>query len=84
MRMVAPNYWTAEMVRALPDLFVVDPAEARTLGWTRMQRLLLAVEVWTPGATFPVVEEETLRWAPDGAATPVTIVLGDLFAHSPR
>jgi Uma2 family endonuclease len=31
-----------------PDLFVVDREEARTLDWTRMQTLLLAVEVLSP------------------------------------
>ena len=31
-----------------PDLFVVDRTEARTLDWTRMQTLLLAVEVLSP------------------------------------
>ncbi len=113
MHMVAPRYWTADMVRALPDdgqryevvfgellvspsprplhqlvlgrlqravlnyldrepvgayfaspadiswsqdtlvqpdLFVVDPDEARTLDWTRMQRLLLACEVMSPSS----------------------------------
>ena len=33
-----------------PDLFVVDPDEARTLDWTRMQRLLLACEVMSPSS----------------------------------
>ena len=101
-----------------PDLFVVDPAQAGTLDWSRMQRLLLAVEVlspsstradrftkrvlyqqvgipaywlvdadaravevWTPGASFPVVEDETLRWAPDGASAPLELDLGALFAR---
>ena len=31
-----------------PDLFVVDLEEARALDWTRMQTLLLAVEVLSP------------------------------------
>jgi Uma2 family endonuclease len=31
-----------------PDVFVVDLAEARTLDWTRMKTLLLAVEVLSP------------------------------------
>jgi Uma2 family endonuclease len=31
-----------------PDLFVVDREEGRTLDWTRMQTLLLAVEVLGP------------------------------------
>ena len=33
-----------------PDVFVVDLAEARTLDWTRMQHLLLAVEVLSPSS----------------------------------
>jgi Uma2 family endonuclease len=33
-----------------PDVFVVDPAEARTLDWTRMRTLLLAVEVLSPSS----------------------------------
>lgn len=31
-----------------PDLFVVDLTEARTLDWSRMRRLLLAIEVLSP------------------------------------
>ena len=31
-----------------PDLFVVDIAEARTLDWSRMRHLLLAIEVLSP------------------------------------
>ncbi len=31
-----------------PDLFVVDPAEARTLDWAAMQHLLLVIEVLSP------------------------------------
>ena len=33
-----------------PDLFVVDPDEARTLDWTRMQHLLLVVEILSPSS----------------------------------
>ena len=33
-----------------PDVFVVDLSEARTLDWTRMQHLLLAVEVLSPSS----------------------------------
>jgi Uma2 family endonuclease len=33
-----------------PDVFVVDLAEARTLDWSRMQHLLLAVEVLSPSS----------------------------------
>jgi Uma2 family endonuclease len=100
-----------------PDLFVVVPDEARTLDWTRMKHLLLvveilspsslradrhtkralyqsvgvetywvvdadarAVEVWTPDADFPVVEDEVLRWQPVGATQALEISLAELFA----
>lgn len=99
-----------------PDVFVVDLAEARTLDWTRMRTLLLAVEVlspssaradrftkrrlyqeraipaywvvdpdarlvevWTPDATFPVVERERVVWRPAGAAEPLVLRLQELF-----
>ena len=99
-----------------PDLLVVDLGQARTGQWSAMQRLLLAVEilspssvradkftkrvlyqrhlvetywvvdadtksveVWTPGAIFPVAEEVTLRWKPVGAASDLVIALEELF-----
>ncbi|MEO7477359.1 MAG: Uma2 family endonuclease [Gemmatimonadales bacterium] len=33
-----------------PDVFVVDPAEARTLAWSRMRTLLLVAEVLSPSS----------------------------------
>jgi Uma2 family endonuclease len=39
-----------------------------------------SVEVWTPGALFPVVERERLTWRPEGAAIPCVIELGEIFA----
>jgi len=33
-----------------PDVFVVSPAEARTLTWSRMRTLLLVVEVLSPSS----------------------------------
>ena len=61
---MAVTYYTADMVRALPDdgqryevggdtlvqpdLFVVPLGEARTLDWSQMRTLLLAVEVLSP------------------------------------
>jgi Uma2 family endonuclease len=33
-----------------PDVFVVDLAEARTLEWSRMKHLLLAIEVLSPSS----------------------------------
>jgi Uma2 family endonuclease len=34
-----------------PDVFVVDPAEARTSEWSKMKNLLLVAEVMSPGTT---------------------------------
>jgi Uma2 family endonuclease len=48
-------------------IWLVDPA----------QRL---VEVWTPGARFPVVEHERVTWQPDGATEPLVIEIADLLA----
>lgn len=99
-----------------PDLFVVPLEQARTLDWARITRLLLvaevlspssrradrftkrleyqrqqvplywivdpderAVEVWTPGDTFPRFERERLVWQPAGAVTPFGLDLPDLF-----
>jgi len=112
---MAVTYYTADMVRALPDdgqryevggdtlvqpdLFVVPLGEARTLDWSQMRTLLLAVEVlspstaradrftkrrlyqevgiptywivdpdartlevWTPSATLPAVENTAPAW----------------------
>jgi Uma2 family endonuclease len=39
--------WTDDTL-VQPDVFVVDRREARTLDWTRMKTLLLAVEVLSP------------------------------------
>jgi Uma2 family endonuclease len=39
--------WGADSL-VQPDVFVVDLAEARTLDWSRMQHLLLAIEVLSP------------------------------------
>jgi Uma2 family endonuclease len=99
-----------------PDLFVVPLEQARTLDWAQITRLLLvaevlspssrradrftkrleyqrqqvplywivdpderAVEVWTPGDTFPRFERERLVWQPAGAVTPFGLDLPDLF-----
>jgi hypothetical protein len=37
------------------------------------------VEIWTPEATFPVVERERLEWRPDPAAPPLRISVPELF-----
>ncbi|NOT07207.1 MAG: Uma2 family endonuclease [Gemmatimonadales bacterium] len=39
-----------------------------------------AVEVWTPDALFPVVEEDRIVWRPDGAEAPCIIELAEVFA----
>jgi Uma2 family endonuclease len=41
--------WSSDVL-VQPDVFVVDLAEARTLDWTRMQHLLLAIEVLSPSS----------------------------------
>jgi Uma2 family endonuclease len=64
MGMVAPAYYTADMVRALPadiswssdtlvqpDLFVADSAEVRTLDWNNVKSLQLVIEVLGPTTT---------------------------------
>ena len=38
------------------------------------------VEMWTPGAVFPVVEEAKLCWQPPAASTALEIPLAELFA----
>lgn len=99
-----------------PDLFVAPLAQVRTLEWTQVKDLLLVievmspssergdrfakrrlyqeqgipfywvvdgdermVEVWTPGARFPVVERERLVWHPVGSARAFTLELAELF-----
>ena len=99
-----------------PDVFVVPVEQARTLEWSGITRLVLAVEilspsslradrftkrrlyqewgvecnwiidadreqaeVWTPDAIAPAIEREALRWHPDGAAAPFTLLLDELF-----
>lgn len=37
------------------------------------------VEVWTPDARFPHVEDERLTWHPDGADEPFVLALDELF-----
>jgi Uma2 family endonuclease len=37
------------------------------------------VEVWTPEATRPTVEQERLVWQPEGRDVPLVIDLGELF-----
>ncbi len=37
-------------------------------------------EVWTPAAQFPVMEYETLTWAPAGAEEPFTVDVRELLA----
>ncbi|MGH7581437.1 MAG: Uma2 family endonuclease [Gemmatimonadales bacterium] len=37
------------------------------------------VEVWTPGDAFPRIERDRLVWQPEGAGTPFTLPLEELF-----
>jgi Uma2 family endonuclease len=37
------------------------------------------VEVWTPGAMFPVVEEHSVSWRPQGAAESLVISLKEIL-----
>jgi hypothetical protein len=37
------------------------------------------IEVWTPDATTPTVERESLRWPPAGAAAPFVLAIPGLF-----
>lgn len=37
------------------------------------------VEVWTPDATFPMIERDRLTWSPAGAMEPFTLELEELF-----
>ena len=39
-----------------------------------------SVEVWTPDATVPVVEHQTVTWHPAGATEALVISLPELFA----
>lgn len=37
------------------------------------------IEVWTPGAIFPVFESERVSWLPAGVSEPLVIELSELF-----
>ena len=50
----------------VPVYWIVDPDER-------------VVEIWTPGDSFPLFEQQRLAWHPAGAATPLQIDLGELF-----
>jgi len=100
-----------------PDLFVAQRDELRGGVWRAVRTLLLAVEilspstarqdrftkrrlyqdvgvpaawfvdcdqhhveVWTPDALFPVIEQKSLRWTPAGAGEGLNISLETLFA----
>ena len=116
LKCIADISWSPDTL-VQPDLFVAPIEELRTLDWTSVRGLLLVVEalspssvrydrfakrrlyqevgiplywivdadahhveVWTPGAVFPVVERERLTWHPVGAAVPFTMELAELFA----
>ena len=52
--------------RSVSTYWVVDGAEHQ-------------VEVWTPEAEFPMVEQERLTWLPAGAGRAFTLELAELF-----
>ena len=54
----------------VPVYWIVDP-EAE------------AIEVWTPEATFPVIEKGTVVWAPAEASEPLSIDVVELFKPIP-
>jgi len=99
-----------------PDLFVAPLDETRTDDWRRVKTLLLAIEVlspssqradrftkrrlyqevgipvywvvdpvrqaievWTPGATAPVVQRESVTWSPVDMPAPFVLAVPDLF-----
>ena len=99
-----------------PDVFIIPSEEARLLEWSKIRHLLLAVEVlspsstradrftkrrlyqeqgvptywlvdgdaglvevWTPGAEFPLSERQRVMWRPQGAETPLILDLAELF-----
>ena len=43
-----------------------------------------AAEVWTPEATFPLVERERLAWHPKGAPEPLLIPLAGVLPSLPQ
>src|SRR5947207_2279650 len=82
MGMVAPVYYTADMVPSLP----ADRFTKRRLYQERSVPTYLVVdgdarqvEVWTPEAEFPVLERERLMWLPTGAERTFTLELNELF-----
>jgi Uma2 family endonuclease len=107
--------WGRSDVLVQPDVFVVGLEEARTLEWQRMHHLLLVaevlspmtaradrfvmrrryqeagvpvhwivdveeqrVEVWTPDAEVPRLEDQRLTWHPLGADRPFELPLEEL------
>ncbi len=106
----------AQDVLVSPDVFVAPLDQARTLEWSRLKDLLLVaevlspstarfdrfikrrryqeagvplywivdgderrVEIWTPGDSFPVFEEERLVWRPAGVEEQFAMTLAELF-----
>ena len=107
--------WASDLL-VQPDVFVVPRADPPPRDWTDIRSLLLAVEVlspstarydrftkrrlyqefgvpsywladrsqqqveiWTPEATFPVVERSRLIWTPQPAREPFVLELRELF-----
>lgn len=108
--------WKREDILVQPDIFLAPLEQLRTLKWSEVVHLRLAieilspsstrqdrftkrrlyqemrveeywvvdtdahaVEVWTPSAVFPRVEERELSWQPQGATHPLQIDLSELF-----
>lgn len=72
--MAATREYTADMVRELNDrhdwrwpLYWMVDADAHT------------VDAWTPEATSPRIERETLIWRPADASVPFMLRLAELF-----
>ena len=92
MAQARTGQWSA-MQRLLLAVEILSPSSVRADKFTKRalyQRNLVetywvvdadtkSVEVWTPGAIFPVTEEVALRWKPTGAASDLVIALEELF-----
>jgi hypothetical protein len=78
MGMAAPIYYTADMVRGLPDDRNRYETVRGELLVTPAPRLW-HVEIWTPDQALPAVEQQRLIWHPAGAAQPFVLLLDELF-----
>jgi len=69
MGMVAPVYWTAEMVRRIADRFTKRHRhqDAGVPLYRIVDGDTQRVDVWTPDAELPMMETARLAWRPAGA-----------------